>query len=61
MGENSLEVLFPSLFRLSSLKSRPISEFYNHSSLSLGGTTSWHLHFSQGLLDREMDQLIQLL
>ena len=61
MGENSLEALFPSLFRLSSLKSRPISEFYNHSSLTLGGNTSWNLHFSQGLRDREIEQLIELL
>ena len=58
MGENSLEALFPSLFRLSSLKSRPISEFYNHSSLSMGNNTSWNLHFSRGLLDREIDQFI---
>ena len=61
MGENSLEAMFASLFRLSSLKSRPISEFYNHSSLSMGGSTTWNLHFSRGLLDREIDQLIQLL
>ena len=61
VGETSLEALFPSLFRLSSLKSRPISEFYNHSSLSLGDNTNWNLHFSRGLLDREIDQLIELL
>ena len=53
--------MFPSLFRLSSLKSRPISEFYNQSNLSLVGNTSWNLHFSRRLLDGEVDQLIELL
>ena len=61
VGENWLEAMFPSLFRLSSLNCRPISEFCNQSSLSLGGSTSWNLHFSWRLLDREIDQLIELL
>ena len=29
LGENSLEALFPSLFRISSHKSRPISDFWD--------------------------------
>ena len=54
VGENSLQALFPSLFRLSSLKSRPISEFFVQSSLSLGDNRSWNLHFTRNLLDREI-------
>ena len=61
VGENSLEAMFPSLFRLSSLKSQPILEFYNQSSLPLVGNTCGNLHFLQSLLDREIDQLLELL
>ena len=60
-GENPLQVMFPSLFRLSSLKSHPISDFHNQSGPSFEGVTSWNLHFSRNLLDREIDQLIQLI
>ena len=61
MGDNPLEVMFPSLFRLYSLKSRPISEFYIQSCPSLGGSTNWNLNFTRNLLDREIDQLIDLI
>ena len=61
VSENSLEAMVPSLFKLSTLKSRPILEFSNQSSLSLGGYTSWNFHFSRNLMDREIDQLIELL
>ena len=61
VGENSLKAMFPSLFRLSTLKSRPISEFYNLASLPPEGNACWNLHFTRNLLDREIDQFIALL
>ena len=59
VGKNSLEVLFPSLFRISSLKSRPISEFWEQSSQQMGSSTSWHFHFSR--IGQEIIQLQELL
>ena len=61
-GENSLEVLFPSLFRLSTLNSQPISDFVDETRLQVEGSTGWNFHFSsQNLLDREILQLQDLL
>ena len=54
LGDNSLEVLFPSLFRLSNFKSQPSSEFFDQSSLLLGVSTSWNFQFSRNLLDRKI-------
>ena len=61
LGKNSLEVLFPSLFRLSILKSRSILEFFDQSSLPFGVSTSWNFYFSCNLLDREIFLLQELL
>ena len=61
MRENSLEVLFPYLFRLSILKSQSISNFLDQSRLQMGGSISWNFHFSHNLLDREILQLQELL
>ena len=61
LGENSLEAQYPSLFRISSFKSRPISEFWDQSITSLGDSPSWNFHFPRNLLDREICQLQQLL
>ena len=61
VGDNSLEAMFPSLFILSSHKSRPISEFYNQSIMAAGDIIGWNLHLLRSLLDREIVQLIELL
>ena len=45
LGENSLKELFPSLFRLSDLKSQPISAFLEVPRIQVEGTTSWNFHF----------------
>ena len=60
-GKNMLKGLFPSLFRISTLPSRPISNFVDQSRLQSEGFTSWNFHFSQNLLDREILQLQALL
>ena len=61
VGRNSLKVLYPSLFRIFSLKSRPNSDFEDLSSLQMGGSTNWNFHFSRNLLDREIIQLQELI
>ena len=61
VGENSLKSLFPSLFRLSTLNSRPISDFVDQVRLLEEGYTSWNFHFSRSLSDREIHQLQDLL
>ena len=49
LGKKPLEELFPSLFRLSSSKSRPISDFLDGSTLRLEGNISWNFHFPRNL------------
>ena len=61
MGENTLKKLYPSLFRLSNFKSQPISTFLDGPRLQVEGTTSWNFHFPRNLLDREIEQLQELL
>ena len=60
-GDNTFKRLFPSLFRLSTFNSRPISDFVDQMKLQEEGYTSWNLHFSRNLLDREIIQLQDLL
>ena len=61
LDDNTLKGLFPSLFRLSTFRSRPISYFVDQTRLQEEGTTSWNFHFSRNLLDREILQLQELL
>ena len=61
LGDYTLEETFPSLFRLSSFKSRPISDFVDAPRLLLKGTTSWNFHFPRNLLDREIEHVQDLL
>ena len=61
MSKNSLEVLFPSLFRISSLKARPISDFWDQSSQQMGNSTSWNFHFLHNLSNSEIIQIQELL
>ena len=56
-----MKSLFPSLFRLSTLHSRPIADFVDQTRLQDEGYTSWILHFSRNLRDREILQLQDLL
>ena len=51
----------PSLYRLSSFKNKPISNFSDNSSSMIGGSPSWNLHFSRNFDDREISQLQILL
>ena len=44
--ENTLKGLFPSLFRLSTFSSQPISDFVDQTRLQEEGYTSWNFHFS---------------
>ena len=60
-GEDTFKRLFPSLFRLSTLYSRPIADFVDQSRLLEEGHTSWILLFSQDLRDREISKLQDLL
>ena len=59
MGEDTLKSLFPSLFPISTFTSRPIANFAVHTQEE--GYTTWNLHFSRNLLDREITQLQDLL
>ena len=59
--ENTLKGLFPSLFRLSTFSSRPVSDFVDQMSSQEEGYTSWNFHFSHNLVDREIVQLQDLL
>ena len=61
VGEDSLQLLFPSLYRISSSKARPISDFSNLSGLPVGGPISWNFHFLRNLSDREITQVQELL
>ena len=61
LGDNSLQELFPSLFRLSVLKAQPISAFLDGPSTQVAGTTNWNFHFPRNLLDSEIKQLQDLL
>ena len=60
-GENTLKSLFPSLFRIFTFTSRPISDFVEQMRLLSEGFTSWNFHFSRNLSDREIIQLQSLL
>ena len=60
-GDQTLKGQFPSLFRLSTLRLRPISDFVDQTRLLSDGSTSWNFHFSRNLLDREIIQLQALL
>ena len=61
VDKNSLQLLFPSLFRISSLKARPIPDFWDQSNLQMGGPTSWNFYFSRNMSDRETIQMQELL
>ena len=61
MGDETLKELFPSLFRLSDLKSKPISAFLDGPRIQVQGTTSWNFHFPRNLLDRKIQELQELL
>ena len=61
LGTNTLKELFPSLFRLSTLKSQPISAFLDAPRMQIEGFTSWNFHFRRNLMDREIEQLQELL
>ena len=61
LGENSFQSLYPSLFRISTLKSCPISHFMDHSSPRSIAAINWNFHFSRNLLDREIIQVQDLL
>ena len=61
MANNSLQALYPSLFRISNLKNRPISDFVDLYSPQIGDSTNWTFHFSGNLLDGEIIQLQELL
>ena len=61
VGDNTLKRLFPSLFRLSTFKSHPISDFVHLTRLQEEGYTSWNLHFSRNLLDKEIIHVQDLL
>ena len=60
-GKQTLKEQFPSLFRISTISSRPISEFVDQERLVSDESTSWNIHFSRNLLDREINQLQALL
>ena len=60
-GEDTLEISFPSLFRLSTFRSRPIVDFTHQQGLQESGFTDWNFHFSRNLLDREISQWQHLL
>ena len=61
LGNNTLQELHPSLFRLSVLKSKPISDFLDGPTTQVQGSTSWNFHFPRNLLDREITKLQGLL
>ena len=60
-GDNTLKDQFPSLFRISTFSSRPISDFVDQTRIHPEGFTSWNFHFSRNLLEREILQLQALL
>lgn len=53
VGDGSLQRDFPSLYRLSLFKNRPISEFY--------GDQGWSFHFMRNLRDRVVPQKVELI
>ena len=52
VGESTFKEQFPSLFKISSFKSRSISNFVDQTRLQSEGITNWNFHFSRNLLDR---------
>lgn len=61
LRDSSFKDLYPSLFQISSLHDKPISQFIQDEGSRLNSSLSWVLHFRRDLRDEEMNELSSLL